>query len=175
MSIHKIPTDTKDWTVVLQNGCTECGFEPGYPYEENAHRLRSLEAPVMTIFNRPEEELYIRPNETTWAPIEYLAHCADVCEIMVDRLERMLVQDNPEFTNWNQDVAAVEGNYLNRPVGHVKRDMLTNLHHAAGEFEKVPEDLLERTGTRENDSRFTVQTLAEYFVHDLEHHVHRDV
>lgn len=175
MDYSKIPADTKNWTVVLQDGCAECGFEPGFDYADIAHRLRSLEAPVMTAFNRPEEELYQRPNERTWAPIEYLLHCAEVCEIMMNRLNLMLVQDNPEFENWDQDVAAEAGDYLTRSVGSVKRDLLANLQHAATEFEKVPADLLGRTGHRGDGAQFTVRSLAEYFIHDLEHHIYRDL
>lgn len=175
MNYEQIPPETKDWTVVLRDGCPECGFQPGYDYGENVQRLRALEAPIMTAFNRPEQELYVRPQKNTWAPIEYLAHCAEVCEVMSQRLEWMLIHENPEFALRDQDAAAVDGEYLNRPVGSVKRDLLTNLHHAAGEFEKVPADLLERTGRRSDGSRFTIQTLAEYFVHDLEHHIHRDI
>lgn len=175
MSYSQIPADTKDWTRVLREGCPECGFQPGYDYAENAHRLRSLESLIMTAFNRPESDLYVRPNELTWAPIEYLAHCAEVCEVMVDRLALMLVQEDPEFANWDQDEAAARGNYLGRAVGPVKRDLLTNLHHAAGEFEKVPADLLNRTGRRGDGSAFTVRSLAEYFVHDIEHHMKVDL
>lgn len=175
MNYEQIPPDTKDWTVVLRDGCPECGFQPGYDYGENAHRLRALEAPVMTAFNRPEEDLYRRPEEHIWAPIEYLAHCAEVCEVMSNRLSLMLVHEGPEFASWDQDAAAAEGDYINRPIGAVKRDLLTNLQHAASEFENVPEDLLQRTGRRSDGGRFTIQTLAEYFVHDLEHHIHHDI
>ncbi|MDO4916441.1 MAG: DinB family protein [Rothia sp. (in: high G+C Gram-positive bacteria)] len=175
MSYSQIPADTKDWTVVLRDGCAECGFRPGYAYEENISRLKALEAPILTAFNSSEMQLYVRPSAQTWAPIEYLAHIAEVCEVMMDRLQLMLVQDNPEFANWNQDAAAAEGDYINRPVGHVKRDLLTNLQHAVAEFNRVPGDLLARRGRRGDGEEFTIQTLAEYFVHDLEHHIHHDI
>lgn len=175
MSYSQIPPDTKDWTVVLRDGCVECGFRPGYAYEENISRLKALEAPILTTFNSSQEYLYTRPSAQTWAPIEYLAHIAEVCEVMMDRLQLMLVQDNPEFANWDQDAAAAEGDYINRPMGHVKRDLLTNLQHAVAEFDRVPSDLLGRGGRRGDGGLFTIQTLAEYFVHDLEHHIHHDI
>mgnify|MGYP002719570974 CR=1 FL=1 len=170
-----IPADTKDWTVVLRQGCEQCGFTPDFPYSEVSERLQALIPAVTEIFERPTEELVSRPDATTWAPVEYLAHSAEVCEVMMDRLQLMLVQDNPQFPSWDQDAAAVDGAYLERPLGHVKRDVLTNLQHASTEFEKVPADLLSRAGTRGDGGKFTIRTLAEYFVHDVEHHVFFDL
>ena len=49
-AIDEIPADTKNWTVVLENGCAECGFIPGYAYEDNERRILSLVAPVRAAF-----------------------------------------------------------------------------------------------------------------------------
>ena len=42
----------------------------------------------------------------------------------------------------------------------------------AGLFAAVGPDQWQRPGTRSNGSQFTVATLAVYFLHDLEHHLH---
>jgi len=39
-------------------------------------------------------------------------------------------------------------------------------------FEAVPADAWARTGRRSNGSAFTVVTLAQYFLHDVVHHLH---
>lgn len=173
--ISPIPADTKDWTVVLREGCAQCGFTPGYPYSQNVQKLRALVPAIEQAFERSAEDLHLRPNEVTWAPIEYLAHISEVCTVMVERLHLMLNQDAPEFPNWDQDDAAVEGAYLDRSADQVKGDLLTNLEAAAVEFEQVPADALDRKGLRGDGGAFTVRTLAEYFVHDMEHHVQEDL
>lgn len=168
-----IPADTKDWTVVLREGCSQCGFEPGYPYEENKQRIFTLIEPALAAFER--EDLTQRPNEITWAPLEYLAHVAEVATVMEGRLHLMLNQDAPTFPNWDQDAAATENDYLHQSPDQVAQELRTNFEQAAEAFDAVRPEDLDRKGLRGNGAAFTVRTLAEYFVHDLEHHVNKDL
>lgn len=80
-AIDEIPADTKNWTVVLENGCAECGFMPGYTYEDNERRILSLVAPVRAAFEN--SALTQRPDKNRWSPLEYLVHISEVCEVMV--------------------------------------------------------------------------------------------
>ena len=51
----------------------------------------------------------IRPDGSTWSVLEYAAHVRDLCRVFETRLRLMLDQDNPDFPDWDQDAAAVEG------------------------------------------------------------------
>ena len=85
-----------------------------------------------------------------WSPLEYACHVRDVCRIFGVRATLMLTQTDPSFANWDQDATAVAERY----------------------FERVPADAWGRRGFRSNGSEFTVATLAVYFLHDIEHHLH---
>ncbi len=171
--IDKIPADTKNWTLVLEEGCAECGFQPGYPYEDNESRIKNLVAPTHAAFE--QENLTQRPQKNTWSPLEYLAHISEVCEVMVQRLNLMVTQDSPTFPNWDQDAAAIEQQYNRQNPEDVERKLLQNLEDSARLFGSIPPEHRQHRGLRGNGAAFTVQTLAEYFVHDLEHHVHKDL
>jgi uncharacterized membrane protein YccC len=43
---------------------------------------------------------------------------------------------------------------------------------AAASFEAVRKGDWQRTGRRTDGSRFTLETLGQYFLHDLIHHLH---
>lgn len=170
---NSIPADTKDWTVVLREGCAECGFQPGYPYEQNKKRILDLIEPAVASLK--QDGVTERPNSITWAPIEYVAHIAEVATVMEERLGLMLSQDAPGFPNWDQDAAASDNDYLSQDPAQVAEDVRKNFSSAADAFDAVTTDQLGRKGLRGDGGAFTVRTLAEYFVHDLEHHVHKDL
>lgn len=113
-----------------------------------------------------------RSDPGTWSVLEYGAHVRDVFEVFTARLELMLREDNPTFANWDQDQAAVDGNYDTSDPAEVAAQLTRNGHHAATAFGAVAPGNWERRGLRSNGSVFTVPTLSGYFLHDIFHHLH---
>ncbi|MFT4261775.1 MAG: DinB family protein [Nocardioides sp.] len=169
-----IVPDDKDWTWVLERPCDECGFDPAdWPFAAVPPQARELaEQWAELLGSRPAAELATRPDEATWSPLEYAAHLRDVYRIMLARLNLMLVLDDPEFLNWDQDETAVSADYNGQDPGEVADELLGAGEAMAGALFLVRDEQLPRTGARSNGSRFTVETLARYFLHDVVHHTH---
>ncbi|MCZ2264035.1 MULTISPECIES: DinB family protein [unclassified Isoptericola] len=166
-----IVPDTKDWTWVLERPCPDCGFaaseiapsDVGPAVRETLPRWRVALA-------RPD--VAARPRPEVWSTLEYAAHVRDVFRIFDERLALMLAEDDPAFANWDQDVAALEGDYAHQDVATLVAELDADGAAVAAAFDAVAPGEEERTGRRSNGSVFTVRTLGQYFLHDVVHHLH---
>ncbi|WP_395403054.1 DinB family protein [Arthrobacter sp. UC242_113] len=165
-----IVPDEKDWTWVLSRPCSQCGFDastvtpstvPG-SVENMLPRWRS-------VLRRPDASE--RPDSSTWSALEYACHVRDVFNLFDRRLNLMLTEDNAQFENWDQDQTAVESDYANADPAVVSAELTTEGQQVAASFARVQESQWDRTGLRSNGSEFTVLTLAQYFLHDVVHHL----
>ncbi len=165
-----IEPDTKDWTWVLRERCPECGFDPAAVDQGDlSQRIRDAAAAMHGRLHG--EAVRERPNEATWSPLEYAAHVREVCSVMRARLDQMLTEDDPEFANWDQDQAAIDGDYAGQEPEHVAVELDLAAAELANAADAVPSDAWDRPGRRSNGSVFTVESLLVYALHDLEHHV----
>ncbi|MGV9679773.1 DinB family protein [Nocardia sp. NPDC003482] len=183
-----VPED-KDWTWVLERRCPECGFDgPATPYEAVPGLVRDAASRFAAMLERPN--VAVRPNDSTWAPLEYAAHVRDVCRIFAHRLDIALGGPGPDpgiagftgtvgfadglpvFENWDQDHTAEVGHYLSQPPSTVAQQLTTAAETTSAAFESVPEADRDRAARRSNGSLFTVDSMARYFLHDLVHHLH---
>ena len=164
-------SDTKDWTWVLRARCPECGLE--------ASTVAGTEVPALVrgfamrwaeVLTRPD--VADSPAPGVWSPLEYACHVRDVCRVMQLRAEQMLAEANPMFADWDQDAAAVADRYGEQDPVDVARELTVAANAIAAVFASVTGDQWQRPGTRSNGSAFTVETLAQYFVHDVVHHLH---
>jgi hypothetical protein len=165
-----IAPDLKDWTWVLERRCPQCGFDASvFPAAQVPARVRA-DLPTWSA-RLARGDARIRPNESTWSPLEYGAHVRDVFLLFRTRLALMLNDDDPLFPNWDQDATAIEDRYhLQDPL--VVAEELTAAGEAlAAEFERVADGEWERTGRRTDGARFTVDSFARYFIHDPVHHL----
>lgn len=164
-----IPPDTKDWTWVIASGCPECGFTPP-PATEVAGRVRATIPRWQAVLARPDAR--DRPAPQVWSPLEYGCHVRDVCAVFGVRARLILAQEDPVFADWDQDQTAIDERYHEQDPADVADEYATEAERTAEIFERVPAGAWERRGVRSNGSEFTTATLAVYFLHDLEHHLH---
>jgi DinB family protein len=167
-----ITPDTKDWTWVLERRCPECGFESaavtnngvGQLILENSRRWQE-------ILGRPTD-LAARPSDDRWSALEYACHVRDVFRLYEARLRLMLGEDDPMFPNWDQDVTAIDDRYSEQDPRRVAVELAAAARQLAASFDGVSGDQWQRTGTRSDGARFTVDSFARYMIHDPVHHVH---
>jgi hypothetical protein len=166
-----IEPDTKDWTWVLGETCPECGLAAGeVPRTEVAARVRADLPRWEAVLARPDAGE--RPTPRTWSPTEYACHVRDVFVLFDQRLRLMLDEDDPLFADWDQDEAAVADNYAAQLPSEVAPQLVAGGRTIAATFDAVPADAWARSGRRSNGSVFTVETFAQYFLHDVVHHLH---
>jgi hypothetical protein len=164
-----ITPDTKDWTWVINRRCPECGFVAPAPTEVAA-RIEATIPRWTSALQR--SDVAVRSDPHRWSVLEYGCHVRDVCRVFDGRLAQLLTTDAPTFADWDQDQAAIDGHYHEQPPGPIAADYARQAGQIAGRFARVRDDQWPRRGTRSNGSQFTVGTLAVYFLHDLEHHLH---
>ncbi len=166
-----IEPDTKDWTWVLDRSCPECGFDaPGLDRGRIPQAIRDNATLWEVVLGT--DDAAVRPSANVWSPLEYASHVRDVHRLFGERLARMLGDDDPAFDNWDQDAAAVDGDYGSQDPATVAPDVVAAADTVAGSYEQVADDQWQRTGRRSDGATFTVDTFARYHLHDLVHHAH---
>jgi hypothetical protein len=166
-----IAPDTKDWTWVLDQSCPECGLDASaVPPKEVAPRVRADLPRWSAVLARPDARE--RPRPETWSPAEYACHVRDVHVLFSQRIALMLEQDGPTFANWDQDETAAADDYASQQPADIARQLLAGGEQMIRTLESVPGDAWDRPGFRSGGSQFTIATLAQYFLHDVAHHLH---
>lgn len=166
--VAPVPED-RDWTYVITEGCAECGFVPFDPVLAPG-RIRAVVPRFREVLARPSAA--DRPAPAVWSPLEYACHVRDVCRTMGHRVELMVATDGAWFANWDQDATAIEDRYWAQDPATVADELAAAAEDAAAVIEAVSGDTWQRRGIRSNGSEFTVATLAVYFLHDVDHHLH---
>jgi hypothetical protein len=165
-----IVPDEKDWTWVLSRPCSQCGFDASTVTPSTVPgSVENMLPRWRAVLRRPDAGE--RPESSTWSALEYACHVRDVFSLFDRRLNLMLTEDNAQFENWDQDQTAVEGDYANADPAVVSAELTTEGQQVAASFARVKESQWGRTGLRSNGSEFTVLTLAQYFLHDVVHHL----
>ncbi|MEV4558962.1 DinB family protein [Kitasatospora sp. NPDC049285] len=168
-----ITPDTKDWTWVLERSCADCGLDAqAVPYLEVAGMIRANAASWTEILAADPAQLRERPGPDTWSDLEYACHVRDVFRLFDQRLALVLGEDDPTFANWDQDETAVAERYGEQDPARVAVELAEAAEQLARSFEAVEGPQWQRTGTRSDGARFTVESFSRYLIHDPVHHLH---
>lgn len=160
--------DRRDWTVVIVEGCEECGYVPSNPHDSSA-RLAAAAAEWPEVLG--SEGIRERPEPTVWSPLEYAVHARDMVRLLGARVGAMLADEDPVFEDWEGDVHAAEGRYWEADAAQIIEDIRLATRQTQSVLARVGRSDWERTGRRSDGRRFTVATLSQYLVHDVEHHL----
>lgn len=156
---------------MLERACPECGFDaPSLPRDDVPDLLRRNASAWVEVLARAD--VADRPDPSTWSPLEYACHVRDVHRVFCRRYQLMLDGDDPLFANWDQDQAALDGDYPAQRPEDVARDLVAEASAVADRLAEVSGAAWDRPGRRSNGSVFTVESLARYHLHDVEHHRH---
>ncbi len=164
-----ITPDTKDWTWVLEKPCPECGFDArAVDVADLPGRITANAVAWETALAAADAA--VRAEPTRWSKLEYGCHVRDVHVVFTERVRAMLAEDDPQFANWDQDEAAAEGDYGRQDPATVSDQLRSAAAVAAEQFAGVSGEQWQRPGRRSNGSVFTVDSIARYYLHDIEHH-----
>lgn len=165
-----ITPDDKNWTWVLEQVCPDCGFDAGsVDRSDVGDLLRRNVQQWPPLLARADAAL--RPTDDQWSALEYGCHVRDVFRLFEFRLDLMLSQEGPQFANWDQDATAIDERYDQQDPAVVADDLVVAGLRLADRFQAVADDQWSRTGFRSDGATFTVQTFAQYFLHDPIHHI----
>jgi hypothetical protein len=167
-----IVPDSKNWTWVLERRCPECGFDSSkVPTDQIAALIRANAGTWLAILAEDPEPLARRVRDDRWSPLEYSCHVRDVFHVMDERLNLMIRLDDPTYQNWDQDRAAVEDHYAAQQPETVAADLSRAANKLASDFEGVDAAGWRRRGRRSDGATFTIETLGQYALHDVVHHL----
>lgn len=174
--------DAGDWTWVLSRPCPDCGFRADDVRPDGIPEIvRDAGQRYAAVLDRAD--VRVRPAEGVWSPLEYSCHVRDVCDVMRGRLEQILdgggvggdgghgETETVRFADWDQDAAAVARAYWASDPATVRDELRQAFERAAAAFDRPRRDEWQWQGLRSNGSLFTAETLGQYFVHDLLHHL----
>lgn len=169
MTAGGIEPDTKDWTWVLSRPCSECGFDASALRHTDVGEVirRDADEWIRRLDGRGAAE---RTRPGVWSALEYGCHVRDVHGVFNERVTLMLTQHEPLFADWDQDRAAIDGDYAAQNPSVVAGELFDAAVTVADTYDSVPDDAWSRRGLRSNGSEFTVASIALYHLHDVVHH-----
>ena len=165
--------DTKDWTWVLDRPCPECGFDPAGQGLADLPRLVHDTAMTWSAGARAGPTSASGRRRTSGRRWSTAATSVTCTSSSPNGCGRCSTEDEPTFANWDQDATAVESDYgsqdptavaveLIEAAGHRRR----HLRHRHRCDARSPR----RCGP--TATRFTVESLGSYHLHDVVHHLH---
>ena len=164
-------SDTKDWTWTLTRRCPDCDLAAGEVDPSSIPERAFVAAEEWVQILRSSPAVTQRPEPTVWSALEYGCHVRDVYALFDERLARMLAQDEPTFANWNQDETAVASNYADADPEEVAAELEAAAQGFVARLGSVRGDQWARRGRRSDGAEFTVASFAQYFLHDVVHHL----
>jgi len=116
-------------------------------------------------------ELTARPGPGKWSILEVVVHIADSDAISIDRMKRMICEDNPSL------LYADETAYVDRLHTHEQdlEDALTLLEVGRRQWARVlrllPDEAFERTGQHNRSGAVTVGRMVASYVKHIDDHL----
>jgi uncharacterized damage-inducible protein DinB len=117
------------------------------------------------------DDLLARPGPGAWSIQELIVHMADSDEIAIDRMKRVLTEDNPAL------LYADESAYIARLQPHEQslEDALTLFEVGRRQWSRVlrtlPNEAFSRTGTHNRRGVVTLGEMVSGYTKHLEHHL----
>jgi len=116
-------------------------------------------------------DLTARPGPGQWSILELILHLADSDAISIDRMKRMLTEDNPSL------LYADETAYVDRLFSHEQslEDALLLFEVGRRQFarvlRKLPDEAFERRGTHNRRGLVTVGGMVQDYIEHVDHHL----
>ncbi len=164
--------DTKNWTWVTERSCPECGFDPHRIQREQVASHLTDNARTWAGLLAERDDARERPRPDVWSALEYGCHVRDVYRLFAERLDLMLTQDAPRFSNWDQDETAIADRYDEQDPRTVGPELSAAANTLATGFSRVSGDQWARTGSRSDGAHFTIESFSRYLLHDVVHHLY---
>jgi len=117
------------------------------------------------------EDQVARPGPGKWSILELVIHLTDSDCIAIDRMKRMLTEDNPAL------LYADETAYVDRLWSHEQslEDALTCFDVGRRQFarvlRKLPDEAFERQGTHNRRGTVTVGDMVKGYIGHVDHHL----
>lgn len=110
----------------------------------------------------PDDQVRERPSEGEWAIIEVVAHLGDTDERTIERIRRILEEDEPMLEPYDQAALAVERNYIGMDLAEQVRRFADLRAEHVRLLEALDDAGWQRPGIHGEHGRVTVQQLTAH-------------
>ena len=151
--------------------CSECRYDFGEDAVRLSERCAAFGTELSRVLQETELDVLLRrPAPQTWSPLEYAAHVSEAIPWYVARIHKVLREAVAQLEALDWDLAAIDGNYRQRSVGTVTRDLQNACAALAEVARSVTGEDLARAGTGSDGTPRTVRALLARAGHELAHH-----
>jgi acyl dehydratase len=162
--------DALDWAASLANACPTCGFSAAdLTTAQIAPAIRSVVPRWQAVLARPDVRR--RPGLGVWSPLEYACHVRDLITVVAARVDLVLAADEPLHEDWDENLAALDGDYATQDPAEVAADLAAAAGTLAQRLDDVHGTDWERAARRAAGGRVSVREMGLYLVHDMAHHL----
>ena len=138
-------------------------------YEAGADKL------AQAIRNLTREDLLAVPDSAAnvgrWTIQQVVIHCMDSELVSIDRLKRMIAEDNPSLIGYDENKFVANLFYDEQPADDAVAIITMARKTFTRVLRKLPPAAFERPGTHNERGRLTVGSYLKAVVEHLEHHV----
>jgi uncharacterized damage-inducible protein DinB len=133
-----------------------------------------LEGPKLlrqAVAGMTREQLLARPIAGKWSTLEVVVHLADFDPIYVDRMKRVIAEDNPPLLGADEQKFAAGLFYQDRDLPEELSIIEVSRSHMARILRKLPESALQRVGIHNERGPLTLEKLLTSIVGHVQHHI----
>ncbi|HET8674592.1 MAG TPA: DinB family protein [Blastocatellia bacterium] len=114
----------------------------------------------------PEPAISHRPGEHNWSIKEILCHLADIQELVLVRVNKMLAEENPSIELYDEERENRERDHRNDDMGLAKANFVSTRDNLIAALKGAGDAAWRRTGRHPLNPDFTV----EFVVNDMLDH-----
>jgi uncharacterized damage-inducible protein DinB len=128
---------------------------------------------VLELFEGVGVEAFLkRPPNNTWSAHEDLAHLGRYHEIFLERIERILKEDAPQFSRYRADDDQGFLQWVALSTEDVIGEMRVAREHLLRRLETLSKDDFARVGIHPLYGRLTIEQWLEFFLAHEGHHLY---
>jgi uncharacterized damage-inducible protein DinB len=117
------------------------------------------------------EQLLARPIAGKWSTLECVVHLADFEPVYVDRMKRVIAEDNPTLVGADEKKFSAALFYHDRDLDEELTIIDVSRGHMARILKKLPDSALQRTGNHTERGPMTLEKLLTTITGHIPHHV----
>ena len=117
-----------------------------------------------------EDQLNWRRDDDDWSIIEVIAHLADAEDNSIDRTRRMLAEDNPQFSEYDEKAWARDRGYRSKTLAEVLTRFRDQREAHIQTLEALDDSGWIQAGDHSTMGRLTVNSITAHMItHDMMH------
>lgn len=118
----------------------------------------------------PEPAISHRPGEHNWSIKEILGHLADIQELVVARVDKMLAEENPAIELYDEERENRERDHRDDDMGLAKSNFVSTREKLVAALKRAGEAAWKRTGRHPMNPDFTVEFVVNDMLDHEQHH-----